>query len=257
PHPFLFYPTANRPNKELSFLLHVFEQLRRDQPELRLALTCSLSDYAPVEETARALGLLFEGDTVERSIMIFAGAHEGVIRWLYENAEGLCFTSTMEGNFPPQIIEALHYDTPVVSTRLPLITQVLGEYADNLLLCPPKHLPDFIFQTKQLLRNRQLIVERQSRAKRRVLLWNNSEKFNSGISSLFREAAGENVQPVEKVVCVYNDRFLPFGLMARIKLLLSRPTSDHEFSLHLHDLVLRKVANECRSASMSALYDRA
>jgi glycosyltransferase involved in cell wall biosynthesis len=130
---FIFYPTANRPNKELAFLLRVFYELRYEWPELRLALTCSLSDYPPVAEAARSLNLIV-GEGVG-DVILFRGAHEGTVRWLYENAAALSFTSTMEGNFPPQVIEALHYDTPVVATRLPQIEEVLVEETESLLIC--------------------------------------------------------------------------------------------------------------------------
>jgi glycosyltransferase involved in cell wall biosynthesis len=240
PRRFLFYPTANRPNKELAFLLHVFQELRSEQPDLKLALTCSLSSYPPVEETARALGLSAGGLSTD-DIVLFQGAHEGTLRWLYENALALSFTSTMEGNFPPQIIEALHYDTPVVATRLPQIEEVLKEECDSLLLCSPKSIADFVNGLGIVARSFELVLSGQLFAKRKVLDWNNTGRFNRTIAAIFSEAAGDYESANElSSAFSYSDRYLEYGLLARVKKVLAESPSDYQFSHHLHDLVLKR-----------------
>jgi glycosyltransferase involved in cell wall biosynthesis len=239
---FLFYPTANRPNKELSFLLRIYQEIKREAPDVRLVLTCSLQDYKPVEDTARTLGLTFDGDPSTNDIVLFTGTHEGTLRWLYEGASALCFTSTMEGNFPPQIIEALHYNTPIVATRLPHVVEVLKEDADFLFLCAPKNAPDFLTGLRTVLRNPDLVRERQLPAKRTVCLWNSIARFNRMGVNLFYEAEGRPCIPIEvHHENYYNEGFLPFGLVARLQRVLTDAPSDHAFSHRLHDLLLSRT----------------
>jgi glycosyltransferase involved in cell wall biosynthesis len=239
--PYLFYPTANRPNKELSFLLHVFHESRKQRPELRLVLTCNLSDYKPVEDTANQLGLSYLGDPHRADIILLPGATESRLRWLYEHAEAICFTSTMEGNFPPQIIEAMHYGTPVVATRLQHIVDVLGEDTDYLLLCSSKHLPDFISNLRLVFRSRDVVLDRQRLAARQVFRWNNRVAFEYAISQLFQEVAGGRCGHVPAEPHIYGEDFLPFGLLARVRRALADSLSDHDFSYRVHDLILRRT----------------
>ncbi len=87
---------------------------------------------------------------------------DDVLSWLYRNASALCVTSTLEGNFPPQILEALSYGTPVVATRLPTITEALGDLSENLLLCSALEIDDFRDKLGEALSNRSSVLSRQS-----------------------------------------------------------------------------------------------
>jgi glycosyltransferase involved in cell wall biosynthesis len=167
---FLFYPTANRPNKQIDFLLRLFTALRATRPGLALVLTCSLGTYAPAAEAARRYG-------VENEIIFLPRASEGVLKWLYEHAAALCLTSTLEGNFPPQVLEALNYSTPIVATRLPTITEILGERADQLLLCRPRNLDDFIAGVNEALEQPDQVKARQEAILREMQRWNSPDKF--------------------------------------------------------------------------------
>src|SRR5262249_18919807 len=124
--PFLFYPTANRPNKKIAFLLRLLAHVRLARPKLRLVLTCNLDDYPAARAAAQNFDLMDH-------ISFLPGASESALRWLYESAAAVCLTSVVEGNFPPQILEAMNYDAPVVATRLPTITEILGEDSSRLL----------------------------------------------------------------------------------------------------------------------------
>jgi hypothetical protein len=147
----------------------------------------------------------------------------------------------MEGNFPPQIIEALHYDTPVVATRLPQIEEVLEEECDSLLLCSPKSIADFVNGLGIVARSFEIVQSGQLFAKRKVLGWNNTNRFNRMIAAIFSEAAGDH-KPASELPSEfsYSDRFLEFGLLARVKKVLADSQSDYQFSHHLHDLVLKR-----------------
>ena len=117
-------------------------------------LTCDLASFPPAAQAAHQYGLTDQ-------ITLLHGLSEPALRRLYEKAAALCLTSTLEGNFPPQIVEALHYGTPIVATRLPTISEALGRLCENLLLCRPLDLTDFIDKTDFALKNRSDVLARQ------------------------------------------------------------------------------------------------
>jgi glycosyltransferase involved in cell wall biosynthesis len=153
---YLFYPTANRPNKQISFLLRLFARLRITRPSLGLVLTCNLGSVPSAAQTADQYGL-------SDQIIFFSRVGEATLKWLYENAAALCLTSTIEGNFPPQVLEALNYQAPVVATRLPTILDALAGLSQYLLLCRPLDLTDFEDKLDIALTNRANVIARQAR----------------------------------------------------------------------------------------------
>jgi hypothetical protein len=169
---YLFYPTANRPNKRISFLLRLFARLRITRPSLGLVLTCDLGSVPSVAQAADQYGLLDQ-------IILFPRIGEAALKWLYENAAGLCLTSTVEGNFPPQILEALNYRAPVIATRLPTILSVLGDLSQYLLLCRPLDLEDFVDNIDVALKNRAHVIQRQTRVLHYLQGWNSEDVFFS------------------------------------------------------------------------------
>jgi glycosyltransferase involved in cell wall biosynthesis len=173
---YLFYPTANRPNKQIAFLLRLFARLRITRQGLGLVLTCDLSSVPSAAETADQYGLLDQ-------ITFLSGVGEAALRWLYENAAGLCLTSTVEGNFPPQVLEALHYGAPVIATRLPTILDVLGDLSHDMLLCRPLDLADFADKVDTALRDRAEVIARQGRILAYLQDWNSESVFYSCLSN--------------------------------------------------------------------------
>src|SRR5690606_13995632 len=113
---YIFYPTQARPNKNLALLLKVFDALVARGHDLRLVLTCELQ-HEP--KALRAYELMKSKDRVVFKPQV----SDGMLIQLYQHAALLCFTSLAEGNFPPQIQEALSYDTPVVASNLGFITE--------------------------------------------------------------------------------------------------------------------------------------
>jgi glycosyltransferase involved in cell wall biosynthesis len=112
-------------------------------------------------------------------IILFPRIGEAALKWLYENAAGLCLTSTVEGNFPPQILEALNYRAPVIATRLPTILSVLGDLSQYLLLCRPLDLEDFVDNIDVALKNRAHVIQRQTRVLHYLQGWNSEDVFFS------------------------------------------------------------------------------
>lgn len=152
---FVFYPTANRPNKRIAFLLQTFAVMRLSHPDLALVLTCDLDSVPGVAAAAQQYGLA-------NHLVFMPRVGEDVLAWLYRNAAALCLTSTLEGNMPPQVLEALSFGTPLVATRLPTITEALGGLSDQLLLCTPLDLQEFAAALHVTLSRRQWVVDRQA-----------------------------------------------------------------------------------------------
>lgn len=180
--PFLFYPTANRPNKKLAFLFRVFAELKLSHPSLDLVLTCDLNHYP-------AAGAAVEQYELHDSVHLFHRASEGLLRWLYRHTAALSLTSNLEGNFPPQVLEALNYGAPVVATRLPTIVEILGEKADDLLLCGANDAKGFLAALDTAISQREEILARQDSIVAYLKKWNSPEAFSEKVQLVFPEIA--------------------------------------------------------------------
>ena len=180
--PFLFYPTANRPNKNLAFLFDVFAELRMTRPELGIVMTCDLKSYAPAARAAERLQL-------QNDIHLFPRASEGLLRWFYRNTAALCLTSNLEGNFPPQVLEALNYGAPVVATRLPTMTEILGPMADKLLLCTGNDRQDFLGALNRAIDDRRAVLAAQETVTSFLRSWNSAEAFKASLRLVFPESS--------------------------------------------------------------------
>ena len=152
--PYLFYPTANRPNKQFAFLLTVFAELRAIYPDLALVLTGDLASVPGVAALAQRFDL-------SDHLVFVSRVSESALAWLYRHCAAVSLTSTLEGNFPPQVREALANDAPLVATRLPMITEVLGELADDLMLCPPMDTHAFVRALSAAIDDREGVLRVQ------------------------------------------------------------------------------------------------
>ncbi len=191
--PFIFYPTQNRPNKQIALLLEVFAEVLKVRPELRLVLTCSLDDWPEARAKFSELDMLSrrgQGGMVAGfadKIIFMRGVSDGVMGWLYEHASMLCLTSTMEGNFPPQVFEAITSNTAVVSTRLPMITEILNDDSDKLLLCDPMDKGGFVEKVLWALDHPEEVRRRQIIAHDRLMAHSSDERFQESLYAFLRE----------------------------------------------------------------------
>jgi glycosyltransferase involved in cell wall biosynthesis len=168
--PVLFYPTQNRPNKNIGFLLQLVAGMIRDWAAIGpqgmdppvLVLTCGLDDFPPVREAYERLGM-------QPHVILVSGASDADLRWIYARAAALVLTTTMEGNFPPQVLEALAYDTPVVAARIRLITDELGDRPDDLLLAEPFDEASFRGALNRALTARDAVIATQQNAYRSLM----------------------------------------------------------------------------------------
>lgn len=153
--PYIFYPTRPHPNKNLGLLLRVFDRLVNEGFDIYLVLTTVLGC------DAKSMGIFNAMKNKERVIFLDT-VTDDILASLYRNAAALCFTSLAEGNFPPQIHEALKYDTPIVAGRLGFITERIPDHLkDAIIFCEPNNEDEFVAGCKLALNNREFVLEKQ------------------------------------------------------------------------------------------------
>lgn len=178
PGKYIFYPTQPRPNKNLSFLLKVFDCLVYQGYDIQLVLTARLEPEPRAFLTYNSLG-------AKNRILFLERISDETLAWLYKNAALLCFTSLAEGNFPPQILEALAYDAPVVASNLGFVTERIPiDISDAIMLCNPKNLDEYVDACKKVLDKPDAYLEKQRRLKS-VLLSSTDNHFSKEIDSIF------------------------------------------------------------------------
>lgn len=153
---FLFYPAANRPGRNIAFFLKLFASLRQAHPDLLAVLTEPADAISAAKTIVDTFNLHPHLEIVQR-------ASDAEIAWLYRNSHAVCVTSTREGGFPVPVRYALSYCTPVVVTRLPEIAEILGDEAEQLLLCNPLDMADFSDKVILALEQRDRVLQGQSR----------------------------------------------------------------------------------------------
>ncbi|MEW5992849.1 MAG: glycosyltransferase [Candidatus Zixiibacteriota bacterium] len=180
PGGYIFYPTQPRPNKNLALLLRVFEKMVSRGHELQLVLTSTL------EADPKAFSV-YSALSCKDKVVFLPQVSDGVLVSLYKNAALLCFTSLAEGNFPPQIQEALTYNTPVVASRLGFITERIPESMDGaLVLCGPNDAEEFVSACEYVLKNREGILSRQGALRKAINASNSDVCFADNVRMLFR-----------------------------------------------------------------------
>jgi len=122
---FLFYPTQFRPNKRIDLLLRAFDEIARDY-RVTLVLTGNL------EHDPRAKSV--HSRMRNKKLVSFIGSvSDAQMSWLYQKCDGVVLSTESEGNFPPQLIEAIFFEKPFVAPRINVILEELGEDTRALL----------------------------------------------------------------------------------------------------------------------------
>lgn len=180
PRKYIFYPTQPRPNKNLSFLLKVFNSLVDQGYDIQLVLTARLESEPSAFLTFNSLG-------AKNRVLFLERITDETLAWLYKNAGLLCFTSLAEGNFPPQVLEALAYDTPIVASNLGFVTERIPmDISDAIMLCNPKNLDEYVDACKKVLDKPDAYLAKQ-RLLKKVLLSSADNHFGKEIDSIFFE----------------------------------------------------------------------
>lgn len=181
--PYLFFPGANHRRNHLAFLIDVFAALREKIQDLALVLTCNLDEDRDVADAVCRLGL-------SQEVIVLNSICEEAKAWMYEHAAALCLVSPSDGRCPPQIFEALHYETPIVATRLPAIEETLGESAEGLALCEPLDLSAFVDGLSRVIAHPANARQRQRAARQRGAELTRAEVFASAFCEALLDRQG-------------------------------------------------------------------
>lgn len=222
--PIIFYPTQNRPNKNIPLLLQILAELiaRHSSRQLDgtgsslpagmppvLVLTCSLDDFPPARQEYERLRLA-------PHVVFVSAATDADLCWIYKQAACLALTTQMEGNFPPQVVEALSYGTPVVASRIPLITEELGDLADNLLLVETSNVAKFVAKIEYAMTHREAVLSRQAIVHEQLMAARTPEKFNAALLRVVNELSGADRDLARRVSPDEDFRpWLQFGVTLR------------------------------------------
>jgi glycosyltransferase involved in cell wall biosynthesis len=122
---FLFYPTQFRPNKRIDLLLQTFDKIAADNP-ISLVLTGNLDDNNEAKVAHKNM-------LNQKKVVFVGNVSDKELNWLYFECEGVVISTESEGNFPPQLIEALHFEKPFVAPLIKVVTDELGVETGALL----------------------------------------------------------------------------------------------------------------------------
>lgn len=176
---YIFYPTQPRPNKNLSFLIRILNALVSEGVDIHLILTASL------KSDSKAYGV-YQSSPYQKRVVFLNSITDETLAYLYRNAALLCFTSLAEGNFPPQIHEALLYETPIVAGRLGFITERIPQnLRDSLILCEPNNEREFVEGCKTAIENRTEVVSKQKELLKSIQSEDVESSFRDTVLQIF------------------------------------------------------------------------
>jgi glycosyltransferase involved in cell wall biosynthesis len=182
PETYIFYPTRNRPSKRLNDFLAVLELVNHKL----IALEVEKRVYG-ILTTELSEDLMEKYPLGTSYLRVMSEVSDNQLRILYKKASCLLFTSEMEGNFPTQISEALKYKTPIIASKMDLITAELGQCANNLQLISIGDIEKFSEAVINLQFNRDNILKSQELVKEWVDSKFTIEKFNEEFIKMIKK----------------------------------------------------------------------
>jgi len=181
PDKFIFYPTQQRPNKRIGDLLKIFSILRQSYKDLFLVLTSDPSQNEDVKED-------YLKCACRQNIIIIPNMSDNELAKTYRNAKVLALTSSAEGNFPPQIFEAIAFDTPVVAFRHEFIYEAIPPALEScLILAEPGNIQDFVDKVVYAIRNSKAVTEKQKRLLKLLREANSLQSFSCSMRKVLEK----------------------------------------------------------------------
>jgi glycosyltransferase involved in cell wall biosynthesis len=187
PEKFIFYPTQQRPNKQIGDLIKVFSILSKSYKDLFLVLT---SDPAENMDCFKD----YEKCANRKNIVILPKMSDSELTMTYRKAMVLAFTSSAEGNFPPQIYEAISFDTPVVAFRHEFICEAIPpELESCLTLAEPGNVQDFVDKVKWVIKNPESVIKQQKRLLKVLGKANSLASLSSSLGKVIKILEGSEL----------------------------------------------------------------
>lgn len=193
--PYLYYPTQDRPHKNVITLLKGLRVLLDRGVDVQLVLTGALEAVPKDKEYAENSGLyphiVFARDVPE--VDLFS---------LYRHSAATVVPSLFEGSLPMQGLEAMFMDAPVVLARVPVtIERLQNEGFDpdgcGLKLFAPLDPSDLADKVTEVLEDRDRTVRDQMRVKEKLfsLSWDDVSRkyyrvFSERIEKMRRPGSG-------------------------------------------------------------------
>ncbi len=156
--PYIMHVGSPFPHKNINRLVQAFQQLKPDNPELKLVLAGRQEFYF------RELIDWYSKLDIADDIITPGWLSEGQMRWLYNKAEAYVLPSLSEGFGLPGL-EAMAHDTPVVCSNATCLPEVYGnsvEYFD------PKNTVDMADKISQVIGSKELARNLRQKGKQQI-----------------------------------------------------------------------------------------
>jgi glycosyltransferase involved in cell wall biosynthesis len=124
---------------------------------------------------------IFKKNDLKKNVVFSHSMSDKTLEWIYRNGAALAFTSNIEGNFPTQLSEALAYNTPIVATKIPVITERLECNTELLLLSEPDNYSDYLAKLIYCIDNVELVKKNQLKVRELIAKQSSLEQFKEGI----------------------------------------------------------------------------
>lgn len=175
PDLFVFYPTRDRPSKRLDDFSEIVSiannRLRAKGVKTRIYGVLTTKLTSKKQDNKYIISLSTLPDTV--------------LTQVYQLASALVFTSENEGNFPTQINEALFLNTPIIATKIPQITNELGDTYTSLQLVEVGDCEKFADAILYTINNKEKVLLEQQNARKYAMKHFSYEQFSTNFIALF------------------------------------------------------------------------
>jgi glycosyltransferase involved in cell wall biosynthesis len=153
---FVFYPTRDRTSKRLIDFARTIT-LVNDRLRTQRRSECV---YGVLTTPTDRFNVICPDNLIALPVL---ADHE--LAMVFKRSLALLFTSENEGNFPTQIHEALRYKVPVIATKIPVVTDELGQYAQMLKLVSVGDCQQFASAVLEILDHRNAVLSQQKEVK--------------------------------------------------------------------------------------------
>jgi glycosyltransferase involved in cell wall biosynthesis len=183
---FLYYPAQPHPNKrhDLLVLAWTLLNIRRTEP-LDLVLTAG-------ELPARLIDLV-DGYGLTERLHLMPSLDDVSLEWLYTQAACMTIPSELEGNFPTQMLEALHLGCPIAGMDNPVLHEELGELACFLQIAPFGDVEAYADRIEYCLDHREEVLRLQQLAWLPLVERHSRERFCSNVRQLHESMVNPEV----------------------------------------------------------------
>ena len=134
--PFYLYVSTLEPRKNQAYALDAFERLWRRGIDATMVIVGRIG-----WQCDELVHRVCTHDEYGKRLLMFNDADDSELAWLYQHAQGLLFTSIVEG-FGLPIVEALQQGLPVFASDIPVFREIARDGVTFVNLADPESLAD-------------------------------------------------------------------------------------------------------------------